>query len=353
LTFFSFIVALTLLLISTAYDVRASVLRGALWGTIVAIGALSKISFGFFIVLIGPVLLYLRWKNAGTNATLITLVSVFIVTSPATAMFIARGKGYFAHAVESSFGDIGQFYGGMGPLKYIAQYIMYLGWGLYGIAMLAIMTVATYAKKPRPSWLMLYPVAVTLSYYVLTALSPNHDFRFAAPVMVGLPLLLASMTANGPRDSAKLVVPALVALLFGVMVSVPMIARPDLSEVQTAQKILINLSNATTAPVSVLVGSEGQYFNINTVQLAQQMEYPKLKSMQVSTIVYDFVSGVALQESMRSIDRADYVMFLNPQGANDWSTHFLKDYRDRAAQIGERIDVDSSHGVEIYRIRHP
>jgi hypothetical protein len=132
-----------------------------------------------------------------------------------------------------------------------------------------------------------------------------------------------------------------------------MMARPNLQAVQTARGVLTSLSDSGRKPVSVLIGSDAAHFNIETFRLAQQMEYPKLNSTQVGTLVYDFVNGRSLQQSLDRMDKSDYVLFqIDPRGAPAFTNHFLKEYLEYATKIGKKIDADPSSATEIFQIMH-
>ena len=362
---FSFIVTLALLLIplelkSPALGKANSVMRGCLWGAVITLGVLSKITFGFFIALIAPVLLYQRWKNAGRQSTCVTLVASFVVMLPALAIYALFGKIYFSYGVQCSFGSVAKLYtvDGMGAKEYVLQYIHYISFhhALRILALLSLAALWAYTRKPRPSWLFLYPLLILLGYLGIAATSSNRDFRFAMPLMIALPLLLAAITANMPRYGKRLTVPALVALLLGVLISAPMMMRPDMHMVQKARMILTQLTDKDNRPVSVLMATDVADFNSETLQLARQMETPKLQSIEIGMLGYDDVSGKTLAQSLARIDAADYILFkTNPKDSPDWanpswSNRFVPEFREHCAKVGKKIDADPADEVEVYHI---
>jgi hypothetical protein len=83
------------------------------------------------------------------------------------------------------------------------------------------------------------PIGLILGYLALCCFSQIPDYRYATPVMIALPFVFAVVPgrlAIGRSADYRLLVSGLLA---GVLISIPMLARPDLTYVRYAGAILV------------------------------------------------------------------------------------------------------------------
>jgi hypothetical protein len=89
---------------------RGAVVRGILWAAIISLGAMTKISFFYFILLIIPILFLIKVRiNGGRYACV--AITAFACSSVPTVIYLVRwGRPAFAYASGSSFGGVAEFY---------------------------------------------------------------------------------------------------------------------------------------------------------------------------------------------------------------------------------------------------
>ncbi len=110
-------VLLTLLLIplELATDPQGlvrDVMRGVLWGFVFNVGALTKVTYGYFLVPVVAVVISIRLRRCGMRSLLATVAATLICLTPSILIWSLFGRNFLQHAVDASFGGMTAFYSG-------------------------------------------------------------------------------------------------------------------------------------------------------------------------------------------------------------------------------------------------
>jgi len=166
-----------------------------------------------------------------------------------------------------------------------------------------------------------------------------------------MPLALAW---TNPRKGSAMNVgaaPILAAMSVVALFSMPMVSKPEIAPIRRAAELLKTLYQGQ--PIEVIIATDGPEFNIETFQLARQLGGDSLRSASVSTIVYDAINKRRLDEGLRRIDAADYVLFLKPGSSPgpDWSRVYAQDYRAYCEKVGVLMNAKIAPDMDVFRIR--
>jgi hypothetical protein len=257
----------------------------------------------------------------------------------------------FSHAVDSSFGGISKFYSvaGLGLTAYLRQYL-----SACGAAVLPTAAMAGYfAWKLRDSnrrVVRFLPIALILAYLLVCALTRMNDFRYASPAMLALPFLLAVVPpASGtpPSPGPPVFWPGMLA---GVLVSIPMLARPDLTYVRYAGAVLDRIAHPGTRIVLV---TDDPFLNIETFLLAKEIRGQSLHDTDIDTLVYDSIQGRSLDSSYHRMDSFDYILYRKPPLSTDpvWANQYADAFYQHALGIADPVDVPSEFML-VLKVRH-
>lgn len=320
---------------------RSSLVRGATWGLIAALGIMAKISFFFFAALLGPAMLIIRIQRSGWRDGLLALLAALLVAAPVLALHFFHREVLFGHALRSSIGPLAeQTSYGLTFISYfqeLAQRTRGTGFALIALAFFAWMYA--YASPPQSLLARFLPFCALCLYLILVGLSPNHDMRYAFPFLIAAPVVLAAVAS--PTDEEASYTSAsislsrfLTLLLAGALAAVPMTGRPDLTHVRTAETALRSLP--PSQPLNVMLASDDSAFNIETFKLAQQLAFPALAALRIGTVVYDPAAGRSVEESIKTLEAADVVIMLRTpvREAPEWTNA-------NAARFRQVLDASS------------
>lgn len=331
---------------------RHDVARGALWGLVIVVGVLTKVTFILFLAVIGLAIISIRFRLLGARSCLRAALTAAICALPAMVIWIAFGRNFIGHAVGFSFGSLSKFYavGGMTPFGYLREYLKNCGWGCFPtLALVPYFAWRVWRSDAR--WLRMLPLALVLFYFALCALSPNGDYRFAMPVMIALPFVLAVVPSKG----ADQVPPGMglmgFALLAGVLCSIPMLARPDMTYVRHAGTILDRIARPG---VKILLATDDPFLNIDTFLLAKEFRRQRLPSVAIDTLVYDSLRGRSMYDGFHRLEAADYILFKKPPLSTEpeWANQFANEYYQYATGVADETDVPSEY-MHVLKVRPP
>lgn len=353
----AWIVLLTLLLIplELAEGQRgrgADVMRGALWGFVFDVGALTKVTFGYFLIAVVVAVMFIRLRRCGMRSLLATVAATLICLSPSILIWSLFGRTFLKHAVDGSFGGIVSFYsaGALDWKGYLGQYATLCAYGLAPLVLLAAYFVWRVLQCDRVL-LRLLPVALILGYLGLCATSPNQEYRFVMPVMIALPLLCATVPSGLPGQRAQ---PGMLlylsVFLAGVLATIPMVGRPDLTYVRYAGAVLDRITEPGAA---ILIATDDPNLNNETFLLAREIRSGMPPNLTIDTLVYDIVAGRTLDYSLHRMDSADYILFKKGALSTDpeWANKFAKAFHAHAVEIADQIDAPNQF-METFKVRH-
>lgn len=356
-------VALALMLIPLEYRTPSkgfwsSFKRGLFWGLVVDVGTLNKVTFGFFLVVVGMSLLTIRQDHSGRRPVLYAAAGCVTGAMPAIVIWRYYGLNFLRFAVMAAWGQYASFWDvhGMTPAGYLQRYVSQLGLAVVPLAVLIVLFVRGLVLEKQRRLGRTLPIAIILIYLAMAARSHNRDPRFAIPVMIAMPICLA--WTSGLQRSAERAgrTPIVTALLLGVVLFVPMIRRPELDPIRQVGDLLTTFSHdneGKDAHIRVVIATDGPAFNIDTFLLAKQVGWDNLKRIDVDTLVYDAINGRTVEDGFKRIDTANYVLFLRPgitPGAG-WSRIHASSYRQYCEKVAMLQDSNLSAYFDVFKVR--
>jgi hypothetical protein len=348
-TFLGFVVTIAVLLFafeasSNATSWRSAALRGALWGLVGTVGVLSKITFGYFVVLLFMPMVGIVWYREGFRPALIRVIGCAVVSIPGLIIFALYANQYFAHALKSSVGSFAELYSDHLTLKaFIALQLTGTGFGGVILLVMAAAAIVTTVRRRVLDWTALYLLLVLLGYLWVSANTVSRDARYLLPFWLALPWCLA-FVLRAPDGSGPQGAPVrdfALAGLVGVFLALPSIKNYDLSGVELSINALRTIP--TDRPVRVLTATDTGDFNIESVLLAYQLDRRRFPAgLLIDTLVYDGVNGRTLDQSMARLRSADIILFrypLDPKTAALWSNEHHEAFLRVAQAEGRELAV--------------
>jgi hypothetical protein len=317
-----------------------TVRRGLLWGSIAGIAALSKTTFGLFGVLIVPCLLWTSFRRTGGRATLWKATAAMFACAPPAVMFLRYGSMYLGNGWRSSFGNLAPFYSrGLSVWGMLSQTIASAGLVYWTICVaLLFMAIARRRCDAGRLGLGLTIAAIAFVYLLAASYSLNNQPRFFWPVWFIVPIALAGAAAPS-RDIPLPSSLSGVLVCFAAMVwSLPMLSYFDFKEVREAAALLRFLT--TDHATRLELASDLPEFNVNTLALAQQVDWNALRSVNVGTVVYDVAEGKSPEYSDQQLRDSTFVVLSWPIAvppAPEFSNRFVDRFLATARACGRLI----------------
>lgn len=364
-TMLGWCVALALMLIPLEYTRPSkgfwpSFCRGLLWSVMINVGMLNKVTFVFFLGLVGIVLLVVRADYSGEWPLRYAVMGAIAGSLPAIIIWRYYGLNFLRFAYMVAWGGTARLWSvpGLTGGGYLKRYVGQLGLALIPLSISLALFVRGIAAEKQRRLARLLPISIILMYLVIAARSQNRDPRFGIPVMIAMPICLA-WTTTGSKQKEPVELgsrPILAALIVAAILSVPMVRRPETAPIRSAEDLLIELTKKQPIPgqsMKFLIATDGPAFNIDTFLLAKQIGWDMLHEVDVDTLVYDAVNKRTLDDGLKRIDEADYVVFLRPNltpGA-DWQRVWAQDYRAYCERVGVLLNPKMSPDLDVFKIR--
>ncbi len=164
-----------------SFSIRADLLRGLLWATVLLVGAITKVSFFYFIFLSVPILFAIRSCRVGIRSALVALASLSICSTPAAIYWLLYGRASLRNGWAASFGRDAPFY--YVPLvEFLRNTIRDApGLALWGaFAVICVLCLAV--KRPALTWKTdLLSLLILAGYCMIGLASKNRELRLLFP----------------------------------------------------------------------------------------------------------------------------------------------------------------------------
>lgn len=310
--------------------------RGLLWGLLFSLGLLLKLTYLYFAITFG-ILLLISLRRDGLADSLVKLAGMAAISLLPILLFLRYSELYWQHAMGSAFGPIAALYDDhIQRWAYLRMSISQMGWAYWiGIGVLLCYALLQWqrSRDARGLRLAALMLAIVLGYLFIAAGSPNKDPRFFWPVWLCLPFCAAVAATTGTSLAP---VPmrgiGLAPLWVSIVLSVATVSRFDLHAVAKMQLVLDSLPH--NRPITVLMADDEAAYNVETLILARQLDMPRFHNMAVGTVVYDIANGRTVADSIQRLMHADYVILRWPVpswpavgSAPEWANRFLPQFR--------------------------
>jgi hypothetical protein len=295
----------------TTIRAKESVVHGILWGLILSSGAMTKVSCFYFIGLIVPILLAIRFRRNGVQGAFGALVGMVVSSAPAAFYWFRWGRVAWENAKDASFGaSAGFFYM---PLSQFLRNLVREQPGLAPALLLAAAALAYVAIGAIKKRILLRPsdflaLLITLGFGIVALASLNREIRYALPVIVATPFLIAVLI-SGAGNATPYRPAALVAVLVFcglTAAAIPMHHRADRRCLSTCDSVLAAVAKCDAR--RVLLATASPTLNVILMRLAIAVS-PSRPSVDTDTLVFNAISGVPIADDFRSILESDQVIF--------------------------------------------
>jgi hypothetical protein len=361
-TLLGWCVALALMLIPLEYSRPSkgfwpSFCRGLLWSLVINVGMLNKVTFVFFVGAIGMALLVIRADYSGEWPLRYAVLACIVGSLPAILVWRYYGLNFLRFAFMVAWGSTARMWSvpGLTAGGYLKRFVGQFGLGLIPLSMLLVLFVRGMVIENQRRLGPLLPIGILLIYLGIAARSQNRDPRFGIPVMIAMPVCLAWTSTKRKTPIPLAAAPVFAALLMVVALSAPMVRRPEIGPIRRARELLKTLNQEQASkgqPMKIVIATDGPAFNVDSFLLAKQIGWDTLKTVDVDTLVYDAVNKRTVEDGLKRIDAADYVVFLRPgltPGA-DWQRVYAAGYRAYCQKIGILQDSNISPDLDVFKI---
>ena len=219
---------------------RGAVLRGIIWGSILSLGAMTKLSFLYFTGLIAAFLFFVHFNRNGFRSTVAALIGFALSSAPAVLYLLLCGRTVLAYAIAGSFGTLASL-AYVPILQYLNDTIrdspgLLLSFTLTAAALIYLLI----GRRSVKLWPDFVALSILIVFGIVVIISPHKEIRYEFPVFLALPFLTAILL-SGKRYSAPRPAAALTAgLVFCGLVTgaVPMMHRADRESLAKSNAIL-------------------------------------------------------------------------------------------------------------------
>ncbi len=331
-------------------SIKSSISRGFLWAAILSLGAITKISFFYFIVLIAPTLFVIRLRRVGLRGALAALIAFASLSTPVAIYLLHWGRSAFENGGASSFGQVAGLYK-VPILPFLSESIR-LSPGLIPSLLFIAFGLVYCVIKGRRTVLGpdLLALLITIVFGIIALASPNRQIRYAFPAVVAPPFLIAillSFKADPISDRPAALAAGLVFL--GLLIAgVPTEHRPDRQSINRSEAALTQAVNCNAR--SIILATDSPTLNMDLMDLAREF-WTKPSPVNVSTLAYQAMFGAPIKEDLHAIDEADEVVFQDRKELSPPFTNArVSEYEQYVRQAGY-VPVNVGEDLRVYSKR--
>ena len=333
----------------TSHSAKDSLARGLLWAAIFSMGAITKASFWYFIVVLVPILFFLRMRNKGLGSALLALLSLSACSIPVIFFCFIYGRTLFENAYASAFGHAAKLF--YVPLwKFLITAIRESPGMLLSLTfVLAIFCYVVVKRREFHLGVNLLPLLVMIGYCAICLASSNREIRFFFPGVIGIPflagLLISGNTMKTPALSPRssTLVAALV-FVFLIIAAVP----PCTGQTQSIALGEAIVGRASTSGAKhVMLVTNTSTLNYSLLKLAIEIYSPK-PDIELTPPSFRFITGAPIEEDFRDIREADLVVFQDEMAFDSPLVNSRLPEEEQCARqyFGEPVEV--AGGLRIY-----
>jgi len=329
---------------------KDSLARGLMWAAIFSMGAITKASFWYFILVLVPILLFLRMRTRGLRSALLALLSLSVCSVPVIFFCFIYGQTLFKNAYTSAFGHASQFF--YVPLwKFLILTVRDSPGMLLSLAFLvAVVWYSIVRRRDFALGIKLLPVLVVIGYCAICLASSNREIRFYFPVVIGIPFLAGLLiSGTDPKTSGRSpgssTLAAVLVFFFLIVAAIPTMWRANRQSIALGEAIV---AQATASNAKhILLATDTSTLNYSLLKLA--IEISSLQSdVELTPPTFRFLTGAPIEDDFRDIRKADLVVFQDKTAFDSpYVNPRLPEQEQCARQhFGEPIEVGG--GVRIY-----
>ena len=357
-TLFSWIILAAVLLIpyearEPSTSVIGSIVRGMLWGLVFSWGAMAKVSFFYFIVLVVPILLTIKFRRSGLRYASAALFGLVISSAPVTIYWLRWGRIAWEYAKGWSFGakantdffymSASQFFGNS-----VREQPGLVAAAILATGMLLYLLSSALNKRIRLRRSDLLAFIVILGFGMVVLASHNRVIRFELPVIVATPFIIAILVSGTSDITVHRSAAFAATIVFCCLAaaSVQMGHRADHRCLSKSDSVLLEAAKCNAK--RVLVATASQTLNVALMRLAIAVS-PSQKSIEADTLAFSAVSGVPIAEDFRAIRDSDLVVFQDKEAVSPaYLNERAPEYEQYTQEQGQIPPIRVGEGVSVY-----
>jgi hypothetical protein len=329
--------------------IRGAILRGILWGSILSLGAMTKLNFLYFIVLIVPVLFFIKLHRGGFWNALAALVTFACCSAPSALYLLRWGRPAFDNAKASSFGGVADFY-------YIPL-LQFLGTTIRespGLALSFVLTAAALIylvikRRLMQSWPDFLALLIMIGFGIVVLAATNRQIRYAFPAIVALPFLAAIlMSGKGHSVSGRSAALTAGLVFCGLLAAgVPTGHRANRQSLSRSDAVLALAARCDAK--RILLATDSPTLNVNLMAVA--MVFSASGVSTADTLAYRAMSGVPIEEDFRALSRSDQVVFQDAGALSPPFTNQRVSEYERYIRQGGSVPIRVGDDISVYSMR--
>jgi len=290
-------------------SIGGAVVQGILWGSILSLGAMTKLSFLYFVVLTVPVLFFIRFHQLGLRSAFAALIAFACCSAPSALYLLRWGGPAWDNAKASSFGGVANFYH-IPLLQFLGStirespslvlpFVLPVAAGIYLV----------FKRRLTQSWPDFLALLIMIGFGIVVLAATNRQIRYAFPTIVALPFL-AGIIVSGkghsvPGRSAALAAGLVFCSL--LVAGIPTRHRADRQQSLGRSDAVLAQAEKCGARI-VLLATDSATLNANLLQLSVAVSNPEIP-VQIKTLAYNAMSGLPIEEDLRTIQVSNFVIF--------------------------------------------
>lgn len=287
---------------------KGALMRGLLWGAIFSVGAMTKTSFLYFIVLVIPVLAFLRSRHSGWRNALLALSMLATCSLPVGLYWLRWGVPALRNAWAASFGHDAPFY--YIPFwRFVAETIRQSP-GMLASIVLAIGCVAYgVTNRPRLKWnVNLVPLFIIIGYCTITLSSSNRDLRYSFLGIIALPFVVGILMSRGARALPQSSAAVAAIAVFGYLAAVGFstLHRADRRSIARSELVMAQAANSKAK--TILLATDGRTLNWDLLLVASELS-PLQGKVETNTLANNAANDQPIAQDFQQIRESDLVVF--------------------------------------------
>lgn len=332
----------------TTSSVSGALARGALWAGILSFGAVTKLSFLYFIAVIIPVLLVVRAWRSGLRNAFLSLASLSVCSLPAIIYWLRYGRIILDYGRAAAFGHTADYY--FVPFSRFVSETLQQSPGLW-TSLLLTLALGGYLILKRSdlfwgSWLL--ATLILIGYCAICLVSTNREIRFLLPGIIAFPFLIGIPIFAKDQSYSRKTALMMAALVFCVLVlaAIPMRHRLNRECLSASEAVLAQATQSNAR--HVLLATDSSTLNAALIRIAIEVS-PSRPPVQTDTLSWNAAFGRSVEDDFHEIRESDLVVFQNKEALDSsYTNQRVAEYEQYARQHFGDAPIKVTDGVRIY-----
>lgn len=334
------------------FTIASSLVRGAFWALIFSVGAITKISFFYFILLVVPILFLLRMRRGGLRNAVLAVVSLGIFSLPVCLFWLLYGLTSLKNGWAASFGhDAPLYYASLAQFvsETVHQSPGSLLFGVFVTAGIAYLIV----KRREITWgANVLALLVLAGYCVIGLASKNREIRYLYVGVIAPPFLIAALISGKafalPQRSARIV--SILGFCGLFIAGLPMLHRTNRHSLDRADAVLAQAVQFKAK--HILMATDSPTLNENLMRVSIAVS-PSWSVISTENLAWRAAYGATMEDDFSSIRAADLVVFQKREELYPPFTNTrVSEYEQYTRNHSINGPIQAMEDVSVYRVDH-